>query len=603
MLTITDEQIKNYSVRTAGLLPNPRRVAVNAIKNYVFAALGVHMSDGEEENYILLKVCPDFDTPFADGFIMKPNGKNVEIICKTQRAAVYAAFAFAEEYLGVKYLTADCEIVPKLKSFGVFEYEYKPLFDMRTYLVGDTFESLADQDFMAKVRIKDVYTEPDDAHGGKVGVYGRNVSHNFHFYVPFEKYGKSHPEFYRHITVVGEEMTTIDITNGLNEDGTINPDVTESVIKIVVDEMYKDVVSHPEASVFTLTQEDGSDYFDDDNNRRLSAKYKRSGLLVRFCNAVIRAVNERAKRELGKTVKLMTFAYDYAKDAPVKYENGKAVPIDESVVADENLIIQFALFSNAAYDYFDEKQDEEILRAMKEWKTIAKEFWFWAYDIAFNNYFGFYDSFKNIEANVKGFKNYGITYLCMQGSNDSRKNWQCNIRAYAYRQLMNGSKYAVNRLIDEYIDGYYSVAAESVKEVIKLFSDNYAELLKAGKDVRFTTFGNFTNGENNPYNMLLKAVKAIEEGEAAVRAKYDGNEREVYLKRLAAVKTTPLDLLYLNYYYYFPNGNESERAQACENFVSAARYAEIDRAREHYSLERYVDFTESEVKIPVETQG
>ena len=294
----------------------------------------------------------------------------------------------------------------------------------------------------------------------------------------------------------------------------------------------------------------------------------------------------------------MTFAYDYAKDAPVKNENGKVVPIDESVVADKNLIIQFALFSNAAYDYFDERQDEEILRAMKEWKAIAKEFWFWAYDIAFNNYFGFYDAFKNIDANIKGFKDYGITYLCMQGSNDSRKNWQCNIRAYAYRQLMNGSKLTANRLMNEYIDGYYSVAAESVKAVIKLFSDNYAELLKAGKDVRFTTFGNFANGENNPYDMLLKAVKAIEDGEAAVCAKYDGNEREVYLKRLAAVKTTPLDLMYLNYYCYFPNGNESDRARVRENFVSTARYAEIDRARERYSLERYVDFTESEVKIP-----
>lgn len=120
-------------------------------------------------------------------------------------AVVYAAFAFVEECLGVKFLTADCEIVPKKDVVKVERYVYEPLFEMRTYLVGDTFQSLADQDFMAKVRIKDVYTESDDAHGGKIEVYGRNVSHNFHYYVPYEKYGNTHPEFYRHIVVNDEK--------------------------------------------------------------------------------------------------------------------------------------------------------------------------------------------------------------------------------------------------------------------------------------------------------------------------------------------------------------------------------------------------------------
>ena len=392
-------------------------------------------------------------------------------------------------------------------------------------------------------------------------------------------------------------MTTIDITNGLCDDGTVNEKMSESVVKTVIDEMYKDVVTHPDVTTFMLTQEDGSDYFDDENNRRLAAKYKRGGLLVRFCNAVIRGVNERAKKNLGKTVKLMTFAYDYAKDAPVKRENGKIVPIDESVVADENLVIQFALFSNAAYNYFDERQ-EEITKTTREWGYVAKEFWFWAYDIAFNNYFGYYDSFKNIDANVKGFKNYGITYLCMQGSNDSRKSWQCNMRAYAYRQLMNGSKKSANRLIDEYIDGYYSVAADNVREFMRLFSDNYAKKIADGEDIKFTTFGNFTNGENNPYDMLQKAIKAIEDGERKINERFDGKEREIYLKRLAGVKTTPLDLIYLNYYSYFPGGNEADRAKKREEFVVTAQFAEIDRARENYSLDRYVAFTETEVKIP-----
>ena len=596
MLTIDKQTLNKYSVRTEKLTEAVEKKATETIKKYVFAVTGVSLSD-DGEYKILLKADANLGTSHADGFIIDAQGNDITITGKTQHAVVYAAFAFAEECLGVKFLTADCEIVPKKDVVKVERYVYEPLFEMRTYLVGDTFQSLADQDFMAKVRIKDVFTESDDAHGGKIDVYGRNVSHNFHYYVPYEKYGNTHPEFYRHIVVNDEKMITIDITNGLCEDGTVDEKMSESVVKAVIDEMYKDVVTHPDVKTFMLTQEDGSDYFDDENNRRLAAKYKRSGLLVRFCNAVIRGVNERAKKNLGKTVKLMTFAYDYTKDAPVKRENGKIVPIDESVVADENLVIQFALFSNAAYHYFDVRQ-EEIVKTTREWRYIAKEFWFWAYDIAFNNYFGYYDSFKNIDANVKGFKNYGITYLCMQGSNDSRKNWQCNMRAYAYRQLMNGSKKSANLLIDEYIDGYYSVAADNVREFMRLFSDNYAKKLADGADIKFTTFGNFTSGENNPYEMLQKAIKAIEDGEIKIKERFAGNEREVYLRRLAGVKITPLDLIYINYYSYFPNGNEEDRARKREEFVLAAKFAGIDRARENYSLERYVAFTETEVKIP-----
>ncbi len=98
--------------------------------------------------------------------------------------------------------------------------------------------------------------------------------------------------------------------------------------------------------------------------------------------------------------------------------------------------------------------------------------------------------------------------------------------------------------------------------------------------------------------MLQKAIKAIEDGEIKIKERFAGNEREVYLRRLAGVKTTPLDLIYINYYSYFPNGNEEDRARKREEFVLAAKFAGIDRARENYSLERYVAFTETEVKIP-----
>ena len=525
----------------------------------------------------------------TSGFNIVTKGNTVFMLGKTALAALYAVYDFLHYTFGYEAYTEDCydlnrADVVKLKALTVKSI---PTFDIR---FGPTTPMWRNNLWLRRLRFvtpEEVMMTPPS---GDFWATTLDL-------VPIEDYYDEHPDWFSQ-----KENGVPCLSNGLNDDGTLNEAMPESVVKSVIEEMYADVKAFPDVKVFSLTQEDGADYFDDENNRRLEQKYKRSGLLVRFCNAVVRGVNERAKKELGRTVKIMTFAYHYTKDAPVKYENGEILPIDDTVVADENLVIQFALFSNAAYDYFSKYQDEGISKNMREWRVIAKEFWFWAYDIAFNNFFAFYDSFKNIDANLKGFKDYGITYMCMQGSNDSAKSWQCNARAYAYRQIMNGSKLTARELLDEYLDGYYSVAADEVREVIGLFSDNYAEKLRRGEKINFTTFGNFSNGENNPYDLLVNALKVLETAENKISEKYDGEEKERYLKRIAGVKVTPLDLMYLNYYYYFPNGNEEARANFRERFVETARYAGIDRARERYSLDRYVAFTESEVKEKKEPQ-
>ena len=121
--------------------------------------------------------------------------------------------------------------------------------------------------------------------------------------------------------------------------------------------------------------------------------------------------------------------------------------------------------------------------------------------------------------------------------------------------------------------------------------------ISIGNNVTAIGFLAFTNRyDQYPADNPLIAV--IEDGEKRITAEYSGEERETYLKRLAGVKTTALDMLYLNYYDYHPNGNEVNMGSVRDRFVSTARYADIDCAREHYSLDRYVAFIESEVRIP-----
>ncbi len=539
-----------------------------------------------------------------DGCILDSEGDNVYVVGKTDRGVLYGVVEYLERFLNIRFFKSDCEVVPETAQLPLPKgYSYNPPICMRTYLLGDTYDDTRAEGYITpkidqfvKTHTRDVFTVIDEKHGGKIQLYGRNISHNFHFYVPYERYGKTHPEFYREITVNNEKLHTIDITNGLLPDGSIDESQEESVVKIVIEEMKKDILQYPDVKVFLLTQEDGDEYFDDDNNRAQEEKYKRSGMLIRFCNAVVRALNAWSKETLaGRVIKLATFAYSYAQYAPVKKEEGKILPLDPTVVADENLIIQLAIFANGVYSYFDERQDERVKNALSEWKVIGKTFWFWGYDADFSNYLSYHDSFHTVKQNVQGFIDYGIDYLCINGAYDTEYCWQGNIRAYMYHRLMWDPTLDDKELLNDYIAHYYGEGAEAVHTFMRLFHEAYEETKRRGQSVYATTWGSHTYAKNNPLEMLKESIKAIEDGEEKIgKAALTEEEKERYLKRLWCVKATPLNILYLNYKEYYPTASETERLQAKDNFVECAKKAGIDNAREHMSLQAYVDFVESD---------
>ena len=269
-------------------------------------------------------------------------------------------------------------------------------------------------------------------------------------------------------------------------------------------------------------------------------------------------------------------------------ENGNLVPLDETVVADENLIIQLALFRNGYYDYFSDKQEPHIRKSMSEWKIVADNFWFWAYDSDFHRYLFFYDSFRNIAKDVRGFKDYGITYLCVQGSHDSTHIWQNKIRAYAYRKLMWDSKLDDNRLIDEFIDLYYGEGANAVRTIVSLFHKQFEKLEEEGKTVFCGSFGSCEKPEVNPPELLYEAIKAVEKGEQKISsASLPEKIKAEFIRRLEEVRLTPLMLLCDNYYFYYPSAPREEYEAARKDFFDCAERANLDKVAERWTTDMY----------------
>lgn len=589
------------------------RYAAEKLKEYIFKATKIELKISEtpegEHCFSVGKSALLSDEEYTraiesvegDGFTLFTRDGNVYIAAKTSRGVMYGAYDYIEKFLGVRFLTAEAEYVPVAILTTDFKpYVSNPDFSMRTYLIGDTFQEHADLDHLARTRVLDLFTDVDEAHGGGAVAYGRNCNHNFHYYVPFEVYGNQHPEFYRFLYINAEIYPTIDLTNGITDDGKLDESMDVSVAKIVIEEMKKDLEAFPKAKVFCFTQEDGPYYFDDEHNRALEKKYKRSGILIRFCNVIVRELNAYLKR-IGsrRIIKLMTFAYSYAKDAPVTVrEDGQIIPIDETVKADENIIIQLALFKNGYYGYFSEKQYEYIERAFREWRAIANEFWFWGYDSNFHRYLAYYDSLYHISEDVRGFKERNISYLCINGPYETRRIWHNNIRAYVFRKCMWDTSLSDRELCEEYVSLYYKAAADSVREILQAFHRRFEESEAAGKVVTCETFGENEKSGAYSADWLYALVKLVEKGETAIReAHYGESEEQELLRRMAEIKCTPLSLLYDNYYFFYPDATDEEYEAIRDRFFSTAREAKLDYFAENWTVEQYAGEDATSVKV------
>ena len=250
-----------------------------------------------------------------------------------------------------------------------------------------------------------------------------------------------------------------------------------------------------------------------------------------------------ADKELnGRKIYLVTFAYDYTKDAPVKKVDGKFVPIDDSVVAVDNLIIRMALMANCAYPYFDERQTA-ILDRVGGWQAIANKFMFWGYDTDFVSQMWYFPTMRNVKQNLLGLKKIGAVYAMFESADSSFYEWQTDLKAYLYANLTWNLDYKLSDLYNEYVDYFYQDAAPFVKKIVAIY-ENYSMIVREiyGEKYVVDTF-NWSYRHHDLANEKLyeRLLKIHAEAEQAIMNS-SLEDKALYLKRLAAVKVTILHM-------------------------------------------------------------
>ena len=201
----------------------------------------------------------DYHSLNGDGFLLKTVDGDVITDAACARGFLYAVYEFLERVFGVRFFYVGITKTPQnkrvvLPNLDVLEI---PAFALRTFLTSGTHDDKAElnQEYASFARTNSTFFTFDEEWGGAGAAFGRlGGQHNTLAYVPMEKWKDTHPEFFFEDPV--SHHWTANNLNGITPEGKLDETLDVSVAKIVIEEMKKDVLEHPNALFFAFSQED-----------------------------------------------------------------------------------------------------------------------------------------------------------------------------------------------------------------------------------------------------------------------------------------------------------------------------------------------------------
>jgi hypothetical protein len=435
--------------------------AAEEFQSHLARATGVRLEIARTTNrpdrHVLIGVSPAMrHSPV--GFVVEDYGpEDLRIVARDNdiaiaggrpRGTLYGVYTFLEDYLGVRFLTADDTYVPKANGWrviGPVDRFYHPPLGFRWSYYGETSANPA---FAARLRCNTVSDAPKL--GGKTGV--SLISHTFGSQIPSAKYGKEHPEYFALIN--GKRLAPVANDWEQTQPCLTNPDV----LKIVTDAVLAELKANPNRENISVSQNDND-------------KYCR-------CPACA-AIDEREGSPMGS---LLTFVNGVADEVARSYPNVKVGTLSywytrkppKTIKPRPNVQIQLCSIECCVIHPINDPncpKNREFCRDMDNWGRICRNISVWNYNTNFSNYLLPFPNLRVIEPNIRYFVAHQAKGIFMQAAGDARGAELCDLRNYVMAGLLWDPNRSERQLTDEFIDLHYGRAAGPIRRFIELVHD------------------------------------------------------------------------------------------------------------------------------------
>lgn len=502
----------------------------------------------------LKQIAPDLNLQELgyDGIVIRTSGPHLLLAGHATRGDLYAVYTFLEDVVGCRWWTSTESYLPQRATLRIepLDRVHEPRLHSRAAFYRDAFDPV----FSARRKLNGHHHRIPAEYGGHRAFCG--FVHTFYPLLPPEKYFDQHPEWYSEI----DGRRTHDHAQLCLTNEAMRRELTANAIARLR--------KQPDAQFLSISQNDWYGRCECENCRRVEHEEQSpSGLMLRFVNAVAEDIEQEFPDVLVETL-----AYQYTRQPP-RFARPR-----------HNVVIRLcSIECSFAEPLADGPQNEAFRQDIQGWSRIADRLFVWDYVTNFSSYILPHPNLRVLGPNIRFFVDHRVIGLFEQGDAHSSVGDFVRLRAWLLSQLMWNPDLDEDRLIDEFMRGYYGPAAPHLIEYLEIIHDAAERA-----DVYLRCFMDDTSAWLTLED--LNAATACFERAAAAVADTPELARRVRRERL------PLDHVWLNRYdalqrsariRRLPFAGPEDPLAACEEFIRLAREFDVRQHREYGTFQDY----------------
>jgi len=380
-----------------------------------------------------------------EGFIIKTYKENLIIVGGKLRGTLYGVYTFLEDYAGCRWFSSTVSRIPKKEYLDLYGIDDKqiPALEYRETFYFDAF----DGDWAARNKSNGHFAKLEEKHGGKIK-YSHFV-HTFNSLVPVEEYFDSHPEYFSEIN--GKRIskrTQLCLTN---------PDV----LKIAINRVREWIEEEPDVKIISISQNDWYNPCECKNCRIIDEKEgSHSGTLIHFVNKIAEVIEKDYPDKF-----IDTLAYQYTRKPP-KYVRPRKNVIVRLCSIECCFSHPLETCREVCYRFVDKVEPgSSFAKDLEGWAKICDRLYVWDYVTNFSHYLLPFPNFHVLQPNIKYLINNNVVGIFEEGNYEIGGGGEfAELRAYVIAKLLWNPDYDVNLAINEFLTGYYGMAAPAIRE-------------------------------------------------------------------------------------------------------------------------------------------
>jgi len=458
-LTLCAQNISAFTI----VLPTPfdpaEKTAAEFLQRVISVSCGVTLpiSHARTEHSIVIGGHDNDPQIKWDGFRTVTDDDHLYLYGNLARGTLYAAYNFAEKYLGHRYFSIGCEKIPtegEAKVPAHLDIVDNPAFGVRRT---DCWTHIRSAEFSAHSRLNDCMPVGEE-YGG--GVNLPSACHTFSHILPPDQYFDEHPEYF---ALHNGIRAPFDEDHSPSQLCLTNPDVIRIVTEKVLDYLRK----NPNEQIVELSQNDNGDYCTCERCAAIDAEEEsQSGTMIRFVNAVA----EEVEKEFPNVL-IRTFAYWYTQKPP-KYTRAR-----------KNVLIRFCTMHACCRHAIDDPNckvnREQFYPDFFGWKEKSDQLSIWDYIVCYRSYIPPFPNLYSLRENARFFAEQGAIHLFEEDDPSSPAGGTTpELKAYLAGMLLWNPSISLddyNARIDEFLEAFYGKGWRYIRQYMDIEYEETAD--------------------------------------------------------------------------------------------------------------------------------